>query len=55
MGLKNIIKKIAVKEAAGKILPMDGTQPKFGKKTKIAGVLGVIAAIAGALSQYLGG
>jgi hypothetical protein len=55
MGLKSIIKKVVAKEAVGGILPMDGTQPKFGKKTKIAGVLGVIAAIAGALSQYLGG
>ena len=55
MGLKSIIKKIAIKEAAGKILPMDGVQPKLGKKAKIAGVLGAIAAVAGALSQYLGG
>lgn len=55
MGLKSIIKKIAVKEAAGKILPMDDVQPKFGKKAKIAGALGVVAAVAGALSQYLGG
>lgn len=55
MGLKNIIAKIAVKEAAGKILPMDGVQPKLGKKAKAAALLGTIAAVAAAGAQILGG
>ena len=55
MNLKNIIKKVIVKEAAGGILPMDGTKPKLGTKAKIAGILATIAAVAGAASQYLGG
>lgn len=55
MNLKNIIKKVIVKEAAGSILPMDGTKPKLGTKAKIAGILATIAAVAGAASQYLGG
>jgi len=55
MDLKKIITKIAVKEATNKILPMDDAQPKMGKKAKIAGILGVIATIAAAGAQYLGG
>jgi len=35
MNLKNIIKKAVVKEAAGKILPMEGTKPKLGTKAKL--------------------
>jgi hypothetical protein len=55
MNIKNIIKKAVVKEAAGKILPMDGVKPKLGPKAKLAGILATIAAVAGAASQYLGG
>ena len=59
MDFKSILKKEAekalLKKAAGKILPMDGEKPKLGKKAKIAGVLSVIAAIAAAGAQYLGG
>lgn len=54
MNLKNLITKIAVKEAAGKILPM-ADAPRLSKKAKIAGLLGTIAAVAAAASQYLGG
>jgi hypothetical protein len=53
--LKKEAEKAILKKAAGKILPMDDTQPKFGKKTKLAAILGVIAAIAAAGAQYLGG
>ena len=53
--LKKEVEKALLKKAAGKILPMDGDKPKIGKKAKIAGLLGVIAAIAAAAAQYLGG
>ncbi len=59
MNLKNIISGIAkgklTEHAAGKILPMEDDAPKKGWKVKAAGILAVIAAIAGTLSQYLGG
>jgi hypothetical protein len=60
MDFKSILKKEAekavLKKVAGKILPMDeAPKPKFGKKTKIAGILGVIATLAAAGAQYLGG
>lgn len=59
MNLKKLaldqLKKAAVKEAAGKILPMDATKPKLGKKAKLVGILTTIAAIATAGAQYLGG
>jgi hypothetical protein len=56
MNLKNIITKIVVKEAAGKLLPMaDVPKPALGKKAKIAGLLGVIATVAAAGAQYLAG
>ncbi len=59
MDLKKTIGRIAkeklVGEVANKILPMDGDKPKLSGKAKIAGVLATVAAIAGALSQYLGG
>jgi hypothetical protein len=60
MDFKSILKKEAekavLKKVAGKILPMDeAPKPKLGKKAKIAGLLGVIAAIAAAGAQYLGG
>jgi hypothetical protein len=43
MNLKNLITKIAVKEVAGKILPMDeAPKPALGWKAKLAGVLGVL-------------
>lgn len=54
MNLKNIIAKIAVKQASNKILPMDGVQPKLGKKAKAAALLGTIATIAAAGAQFLG-
>lgn len=53
--LKKEAEKALLKQAVGKILPMDGDKPKIGKKAKIAGLLGVIAAIAAAAAQYLGG
>lgn len=55
MNLKNIVAKLAAKQATNKIIPMDGDKPKLSGKAKLAGVLATIAAIAGALSQYLGG
>jgi len=59
MDFKSILKKEAekaiLKKAAGKILPMDGEKPKLGKKTKLAAILGAVAAIAAAGAQYLGG
>jgi hypothetical protein len=60
MDFKSILKKEAekavLKKAAGKILPMDeASKPKLGKKAKIAGLLGVIATLAAAGAQYLGG
>ena len=55
MNLKNLITKIAVKEAAGKIMPMDpAPKPALGWKAKLAGVLAIIGAAATALAQYLG-
>jgi hypothetical protein len=53
--LKKEVEKALLKKAAGKILPMDDAQPKLGKKAKIAGILGVIATLAAAAAQYLGG
>jgi hypothetical protein len=59
MDLKSTLKKEAekalLKKAAGKILPMDGEKPKLGTKTKLAALLGVIATLAAAGAQYLGG
>jgi hypothetical protein len=54
MNLKNLITKIAVKEAAGKILPM-AAAPKapLGWKARLAAALAIIGAAATALSQYL--
>jgi len=49
------LKKIIAKEAVGKLLPMDSDKPKLGKKAKLAALLGTIAALAGAASQFLGG
>jgi hypothetical protein len=54
--LKKEAEKAVLKKAAGKILPMDeAPKPKLGKKAKIAGILGVIATLAAAGAQYLGG
>lgn len=53
--LKKEAEKALLKQAVGKILPMDGDKPKMGKKTKIAALLGVIATLAAAGAQYLGG
>jgi len=53
--LKKEVEKAILKEAAGKILPMDGEKPKLGTKTKLAALLGAIAALAAAGAQYLGG
>jgi hypothetical protein len=60
MDLKSKLKKEAekalLKNTVGKILPMDeAPKPKLGKKAKIAGILGIIATIAAAGAQYLGG
>lgn len=59
MNLKNIISGI-VQDKLGEpnprnILPLDAEAPKKGWKVKAAGILAVIATIAGTLSQFLGG
>lgn len=47
-------KKAVLKEVTDKILPMDGDAPKkFGKKSKAAAALVVVAGIATALAEYL--
>jgi len=48
-------KYVLHKEAAAKILPMEGAKPVLGWKAKVAGALAVVAAIAGTLSQFIGG
>jgi hypothetical protein len=54
MNLKNLITKIAVKEVAGKILPMaDAPKAPLGWKARLAAALAIIGAAATALSQYL--
>jgi hypothetical protein len=54
MNLKNLITKIAVKEAAGKIMPMDpAPKAPLGWKARLAAALAIIGAAATALSQYL--
>jgi hypothetical protein len=54
MNLKKLLKKAVVQEAAENILPMDGETPKkFGKKSKAATALVVVAGIATALAEYL--
>jgi hypothetical protein len=54
--LKKEVEKALLKKAAGKILPMDeAPKPKLGTKTKLAALLGVIATLAAAGAQYLGG
>ena len=49
------LKKLLIKEAASKLLPMDEPKPKLGKKAKAAALLGTIATIATVGSQLLGG
>jgi hypothetical protein len=59
MNLKKIIGGIAkdklAEQAARNIVPLDEGAPKKGWKVKAAGILAVIATLAGALSQFLGG
>jgi hypothetical protein len=59
MNLKKIISGIAqeklAERAAREIAPMDQAAPPKGWKVKAAGILAVIATIAGTLSQFLGG
>jgi hypothetical protein len=59
MNLKNIVSGIAkdklAEQAARKIVPLDEGAPKKGWKVKAAAILAGIAAIAGTLSQFLGG
>jgi hypothetical protein len=59
MNLKKLatdqLKKAVVKKATVKILPMDSAKPKLGAKAKLAGILGTVAVVAAAASQYLGG
>lgn len=55
MDLKKIIIGAARKEAVNKILPMESDAPKLGWKTKLAGILTTIAAVAAAAAQFLGG
>jgi hypothetical protein len=59
MDLKKTVGRIVKNELIGgatnKILPMEGDKPKLSGKAKLAGILAAIAAIAGALSQYLSG
>jgi hypothetical protein len=62
MNLKKLIGGIAkdklAEQAARRILPLEETAPAKGWKLKVAGALtaiAAIAAIAGTLSQFLGG
>lgn len=55
MDLKKIIIGAARKEAVNKILPMEGDAPKNGKKAKAVAALSLIAVIATAAAQFLGG
>jgi len=59
MDLKKTIGRIGkdalLKQAANKILPMEGDAPKLGKKAKAVAALGTIAAVATAVAQFLGG
>jgi hypothetical protein len=59
MNLKNIISGIAkdklAEQVTRKIIPLEETAPKKGWKVKAAAILAGIAAIAGTLSQFLGG
>lgn len=48
------LKKLFIKEVAGKILPMESDRPKLGGKSKLAAGLALVAVIATALSQYFG-
>jgi hypothetical protein len=59
MNLKKIISGIAkdklAERAISEIAPMDEAPASKGWKVKAAGILAVIATIAGTLSQFLGG
>ena len=59
MDLKKIIGSVTkdklLSGAANKILPMEGDDPKVGPKAKLAAILATVAAVAGALSHFLGG
>jgi hypothetical protein len=60
LNLKKLIQKEAekaiLKKAVGKIIPMEGAEkPALGWKAKLAGGLAVVATIAAAGAQYLGG
>lgn len=55
MNLKKLITSKIVKEATGKLLPMEDPTKKIGVKAKIAALLAAIAAAATAGSQLLGG
>lgn len=47
------VKKAAVKEATGKILPMDVDAPKKFGKGKAAALLAVAAAVAAAIPEFI--
>jgi hypothetical protein len=49
------LKKLLIKEATRKILPMEDDKPKLGGKAKAAALLGTVAAVATAASHFLGG
>lgn len=57
MNLKKLIKdqvgKAIIAKAPPALLPLEPPSG-VGRKAKIAGVLGIIAAVASALAQYLG-
>lgn len=59
MDLKKTIGRIGkdalLKQATSKILPMEGAEPKNGKKAKVVAGLSLIAVIATAAAQFLGG
>ena len=59
MNLKKLLGSVAKDQllggAANKILPMEGDEPKVGPKAKLAAILATVAAVAGALSHFLGG
>ena len=53
--LKKKVEKAVIKKATGNLIPMEGPEPKIGKKVKLAALLGTIATIAAMASQYFGG
>jgi hypothetical protein len=49
------LKKLLIKEAASKIIPLEVEKSNLGKKAKLAGILAAVAALVTALSNYMAG